>query len=789
MFFEILKRDLKRKKTMNLIIFIFVILSVTFVCSSVTNLSGTLNSLDKFFEKAEVGDFVSLERAQGEERSAAEIAKDLPYVKNIKTESILYNVEGIGIKTGESILVAEIVMVSSFNRRINNYFYSEENLEITEVPKGGVYVRKSTLDLLKSDVGDEIVLTIDGIKKNLKILGVLKDAFFGGSLMDSPRILISEDDFCDFLKAENIDQYLGKISYFYTDNTDALRKELSSCNNIAFMDTKGTMKFTYLMEMLVAGILLIVSICLIIIALFILKYTISFNISEEYREIGIMKAIGIPSPGIRMLYLVKYMALAALGTIVGFICSFPFGDLLMEKTKETMVISDEGSVVLSVISAFAVVLIILFFGFRSTRQIKKFTPVDAIRNGTTGERYKKKGFLKLSKSGTRPVPFMAFNDILSGLKRFVVMIVIFTIGILMVMIVLNCISTLKSEKLVRWFAVKETDLYLSSTKNITDYHNDNGRELLKKDLEDMKKLLEDNGMPAEVSAEVLFNYNLKKGDLSLRSMTFLGVNTDTSDYDSYVEGSAPQNPNELAIHFKLIDKLGARIGDKITLSDQDGSKEYIISGTFEIMANMGEGVRLHQDDVRNYKYMSGIWGIEVDFTDDPSDKEIENRIEKMNELLPDYTIYTPGEFTDKIIHSASYLDDTKWLVLLIVILINILVAVLMEKSFLTKERGEIACLKAIGFRDSAIVSWQTLRVFMILVISTVLAMILNNPVCKLSGGAIFRSMGIKNIIFDPDFLDSYVIYPGIIISATLFGVFLCALSVRRISANEINSIE
>ena len=70
-----------------------------------------------------------------------------------------------------------------------------------------------------------------------------------------------------------------------------------------------------------------------------------------------------------------------------------------------------------------------------------------------------------------------------------------------------------------------------------------------------------------------------------------------------------------------------------------------------------------------------------------------------------------------------------------------------------------------------------------------LAILLNNPVCKLSAGAIFRTMGIKNVIFDPDILESYLIYPGIIIAATLFGVFLCAQSVRRISANEINSIE
>ena len=788
MFFEILKRDLKRKKTMNLIIFIFVIMSVTFVCSSVTNLSGTLNSIDDYFREAGVGDFVAIER-KGEGKTAKEIAEALPYVTDIKVEDVLYNAEGIENKYGESIVLSDIVVVGSIDQRINKYYYSDDNLELTEVPKGGIYIRQSNLSTLNSEIGDTIKITLDGTTKEFKILGALKDPIFGGSMMDSPKIVINDEDFRDYLKSENIDYYKGYIDYFFTEDTEALNKDLSKCTNIAFMATQSTMKITYMMEMIVAGLLMIVSICLIIIALFILKYTISFTISEEFREIGIMKAIGIPSTGIRTLYLVKYLALSILGAIVGFAASFPFSSALMEKTRQSIVISDEGSVSLSIISAIAVIVVVMFFSFRATRLIKKFTPVDAIRNGSTGERYKKKGFLKLSKSGSRPVPFMAVNDILSGLRRFTVMLIIFCIGTILIMIVLNTISTLKSGKLVKWFGVTESEVYLSSTKNVMDYHNDNGKEILNKELEDIKKLVTENGMPCETRAEVMFKYAIKKGDLATNSITFLGVNTDTKDYDNYVEGSAPQNPNELAIHYTLIDKIDAKIGDKITLTDSDGSRDYIISGTFETMTNMGEGVRLHQDDERNYNYMNGIWGMQIDFTDDPSSVEVERRIEKIKTLLPDYTVMTPGEYTDKVVHAASYLDDTKFAVLLVVILINILVAVLMEKSFLTKERGEIACLKAIGFKNSSIVIWQTFRVFIIMMISTVIAMALNTPVCQLSAGAVFRMMGAKKIIFDPNILESYVIYPLIVIAATLAGVFLCALSVRHISSNEINSIE
>ena len=56
---------------------------------------------------------------------------------------------------------------------------------------------------------------------------------------------------------------------------------------------RDTLKITYVMDMIIAGILLVVSICLILISIVILRFTIVFTLNEEFREIGIMKAIGI----------------------------------------------------------------------------------------------------------------------------------------------------------------------------------------------------------------------------------------------------------------------------------------------------------------------------------------------------------------------------------------------------------------------------------------------------------------------------------------------------------------
>ena len=60
MYLNILKRDLKRKKTMNVILLIFVLLSAMFMSSSANNIIAVTSGLDYFFEKAGMADYYVL---------------------------------------------------------------------------------------------------------------------------------------------------------------------------------------------------------------------------------------------------------------------------------------------------------------------------------------------------------------------------------------------------------------------------------------------------------------------------------------------------------------------------------------------------------------------------------------------------------------------------------------------------------------------------------------------------------------------------------------------------------
>ena len=789
MFFDILKRDLKRKKTMNVIILLFVILSVMFISSSVMNLTAVTGSLDSFFDKAGIGDYTVFERSRGTVM-AADAVKNAEGVTDFKQEECIFlsNHEFIGRSKEKDSQNANTSMVCCLSHQIQRYFDGSDN-EITEVADGEVYVRQSVLDNSNAKIGDKVELTVADVTRTFTVKDTLKDAVLGSRMMGNARFLISENDYKAFEKAEPLEPYLFYLSFIDTDDIPTLEKALNDCDAIAFSLDRSTLQFTYILEMVIAGILLVVSIALIIIAVVILRFTISFTLSEEYRQIGIMKAIGIPDGKIRSLYLVKYLAISVLGAIIGLTLSFPFGSTLLKMVSQNIVMENSNSLLLGVLCAAAVVCTIVLFCYLSTRKVKKFTPVDAVRSGTTGERYKKKGVIKLGKKPVRPVFFMAVNDILSSPKRFLIMLFTFFVGISMLMVGLNISSTMTSGKMLGWINMAQCDAALVESGSIEKYMVADGREKLNQKISEIESDLSEKGWEADCFVEVITTVIVTKGDTKLKTNGVEGINMTPDEY-MYLEGTAPQNKNEIAMSYIVADKLGAQIGDTVTVKTPDGETECMITAVYQTMMSLGNNIRMYPGQTYSFQNLVGLNDLQIRFNDDPSTGEIEKRIEAIKEMYPDDKVMNAGDYVDYCVGGVGgMMDGVTGLLLPVIILIDILVAVLMEKSFLTKERGEIAMLKAIGFKNRSIILWQILRIAIVMIAAVLFSVALADPIGKLTTGGIFQMMGAKNIIFDMDVLKTFVIYPAVILAATVFSVFLTALSIRKVNSNEINSVE
>jgi len=781
MYLNILKKDLKRKKTMNLILLLFIILASTFIAGSINNMIAVATALDNYFAKANVWDYWICTNEQEEADRIEDFIKS-EQLTFMCQELLQINQQQVLIE-GEKFDFGNSVVVSDLNQTI--HIFDSQNRKIDKISDGEIYVTAEIYNNYHLKTGDKITLPNGENQKTFTLKGSTKDALFGTAMVGMTRFLVSENDYQELSQEGCPIQSIG----IFTDNVEEFTDKLNAMKfRLLFDEPKDKLKIMYIMDMVIAAVMLVVSICLILISLVILRFTIHFTISEEFREIGVMKAIGIPNHKIRGLYLIKYFTIALVGGITGLAASIPFGKILLESASRNIIIADEAKPLVNFLSVTAIISIVMLFGYLCTAKIRKFTPVSAIRNGENGERYRQKSIIKLSRTHVSPVIFMSLNDILSGLKKFAVMLIIFILGVLLIIIPVNTINTLQSDKLIVNFSMAECDHVISKEAFLNNEKS--GRESAEQKLLDIKERLAEYDVPAHIFQEKVFQMNISKENKTCSSMAFQGIGDVTAGQYSYLLGTPPQNTHEVGISHIISDDIDAQIGDTVTINIGSEERNYMVTAIFQTMNNLGEGIRFYQEETLDYSNAAGAFGIQIKYTDSPDKQELLRRKELLGELFSDYKIYTAGEYISYMIGDvAEQIRGVKQLILVIVICINVLVTVLMVKSFLTREKGEVAMLKALGFGNFWLVAWQSLRIGMILFLAILTGTLISAPISKITIGKVFQMMGLQTIEFDIVFLEVFVIYPLILLICTVSAAFLTALEIRKVSAFQVSNIE
>lgn len=793
MFFDILKKDLKRGRTMNTIILLFVIISVMFIAGSVNCIISVTTSLDTFFEKAGIPNLMA---------GVMDKVETTPLEEDIREHSDLYSkieYEELTFIDPRQVTFSDgtdagfdsnyiIESIDSLKEKI----FDKNNEPLTEVHKGEAYVAEKMLNLSDIKIGDTIVIHCNDYELSLKVAGSFKDAPLGSVLMGMGRIMINDEDCATLYEKAKEVGLTGKLYLLHTDSPEKLQNIINELpTTFIFMGTIDFVKSSYLMDMIVAMLLMVVSIILIAVALIVLRFTISFTISSEFREIGVMKAIGITDMKIRSLYLVKYLAISIFGTMIGIIISFPFTSFLINLSSNTIMMDEGGSLLINIVCGIAVIIIIMLFGLLCTRKAKKLSPIDAIRNGQSGERFRKKGFLRLNKTRLRPTTFLAGNDVLSSKKKYLLIIVIIILTMLPVQFLDIVSSTLGSKEILSTLGMVSS--HAAFSLNYPDYNyttDGSGKQLLENKLSEIEKKLNENGIPARVHMEIFLSSKEEYKGKTTKVLALQGVGTKTTEY-RYIKGSAPKAPDEIAIQPNTAKDLGADIGDTISVYIGNQKYDMLITGFYNAITNMGQGIRLYEGLDVDYNYNAGTFGTQLSFTDNPSDKEIQDRLEKIKELFPELSDFkTGGELAESITSVGPMFRKMVSIFLILSIIIIVMVAVLMERSMVIKETGEIATIKAIGFTDWKVVKWHGKRFLFTGIVSAVISGLLALPLTKLCATPVFAFMGSgKHIKYSLDIPRICIIYPVMIMFFMVVSVWITAIQTRKITAQQASCIE
>ena len=216
----------------------------------------------------------------------------------------------------------------------------------------------------------------------------------------------------------------------------------------------------------------------------------------------------------------------------------------------------------------------------------------------------------------------------------------------------------------------------------------------------------------------------------------------------------------------------------------DGRKDkYLITAYFQGFNNLGECARLYQDVEINDSNITSLFSFQINFKDDPDKKTIDERIQKLKDIFETENVLDARGFVNDCTGVSGTISDVKNMLLVMSIVIIIMISVLMERSFISKEKSEIALLKALGCKNKSIYLIHTLRFVIVALVSVLIAAVVSTPITHLTMDPVFAMMGvISDIPYEINYIEVILIIPAVVALSTVAGAGLTALYSRKIKA-------
>ena len=790
MFLRILKKDLQRKKAMNGMLLAFIIISTLFLAASVTNFVRSNNALQRFAEMSGTADYyMFLSREQ------PGFDKWLENSGNIIDHEATHAVypEHVTLSDGEPVNAGTIPYLVLPGERFNLVFDKDGN-QITSVQPGEIAISIDMAeknDLLK---GNTLDISLGNVSETFTVAHIHKDYAFGHEGMDFNRAIVSQSDYDRFsAEFDGIDSVLWSFS---VADMDGFINDKNHQNFfVGFEFQQEAILSTYHLEQISSVVMLVVSAVLIAISISLLGFTIRFTIEEDFREIGVMKAIGIKDAAVRQLYLIKYLSIAVIGAVLGSLCTMPFAELLIvDLAKRIVLIEGREIYVICVICAISIVGLVMLFCWQATSRIHKATAIQAIREGSSGERFRRKGVLRL-RSGKRGsvALFMACNDIFAGLRNYVIIFLALVAGLQLILLPFNALTTLKSGDIVEYFVMSGGDYYAGELfselrKLDIEFIANPDFDTLVAKTKQMENDYAEKGVNVSVNTGVVFMTQVYVSDM-YDQIPVQAVNQTNGKPVSvnYLTGTPPQLHNEIAMTNISMDKLGVEPGDSVHMVFGEDDREYIITASFESMMNGGESIVLSPEICPDMMCCIGVMAFQIDFHDR---ENIPAQIEALKAIGSDYTLYSPEELIGAFLSSTiSGIEQMITTLTIIALSIIALVTFLICNTLMARDKSSIALLKSIGFSKRAILVWQTARIVIIALAADIAGVSLSFVINPFVTRQTFGIMGAAGVPTRIDAISIFGLFPALFLVTTTLVALLASHTINKIDMRNVGSLE
>ena len=756
MLLRLLKNDLLHGKLTNFMIMIFLAVSTMLSCVSISLIYSSQNQISYFMDDmGKVADYnfsmMNITKKDVQKITAFMKAKDIDAYQIEHAITLPLSVMRFN---GTNDLESSGCFATTLPKTYN--FLFDENNNTPNIQPGEVGIPLSMKHQLNLQLHDTFQILRGTRTYTYKITSFVRDSVYGSDMMGQKRIILHPADYqIQYDITQDIDHAVV-LSVNDGPNTKQLEYEMQKAGlpNAILVD-KETAELSFMgVSLGTSAMLLMSGIILLCMSFLIIRFTILFQIESNYAEIGIMKAIGFQHSQIKPLYLMKYMGITFIGVIIGFFTSIPFAELLENMQASVVpVMPGNTGTYLSLIIVILIPALVYTVTTLVLRKLKKQSTMDAIRKGNEGETYKEHTHFTLAKTRLHRLhSFLAFNDLMTHRKHFLMMVIIYAFCMVLILVPLTLKDAFQKDTFLQILKISIGDLYSQQNGGNSVKDLEEKRAMVLRDLKVYDEKI-------RVDLETMTSASLS--DDGLNTSVFLMKRADGNTI-AFDYGKAPKLSNELALSTTLAKRYGKTVGDSISMEYEGKKNTYLISGIYSSMMNLGNNI-LAGDLEYEYAY-TGYLVIHLS-QDELTNHQVAETIKKEYKGLKliDSKQMTKS-FSGDMPQQITMMSD---LIISIILIILFALTILFSKLHMLRAKKAIALMRSMGYAKRNIRRWLFVRC-MIQVLCGLLLGILLHTFC-MNGllEAYLESMGMGSVELRSALLNMYVLYPLLFILAAM----------------------
>jgi len=545
------------------------------------------------------------------------------------------------------------------------------------------------------ELGDRYTLGLSGTEMHFTIAGFTEDVSYGALMNTLYRFYVSDntyerlsgeftDNQCWLQSVRLEDSGLGiqvqldySKEFFYSEGSD--QASTAYIYSLNYNDVKTARIF---IPMLMALIITAFALIIMVVSLIIIRFGIINNIEESMTNIGVLKATGYKNNQIISSILLQFGSISVIGGILGIAVSWLLLPLLsgILETQSALIWNPGFDFFMAAIALCFVLLSVLMVSFVATRRINKLHPLTALRSGFETHSFKKNRIPLEKSHGALPF-LLSMKQLVQNKKQ-----------ALMIIIIIAFVS-------------------FTSITGISIYYNigvepDTFTSIIAGEKPDAGLVLKNRSDTEDVIKRLLQRKEVRKAfgyqDVTLRTdevdtTTYIVKDFSRLEGNILYEGRYPKHDNEVTIGVNLADVLGKKIGDTVTVEQGSQTKEYLVTGTMQLMNSYGINMLMSYDGLLTIQNDYQFDQIYIYLTEGTDVKAFIESVKSQEGDVFSNTVDMSEMIDAQLSQYGSIFAAVAAVILLITVVIVILVLYMVIKTLILRKKREFGIQKAVGF--------------------------------------------------------------------------------------------